>query len=269
VRHARDAEARAFRVAYAEHRAREGRGPLAAAELLALPYLDRGPFAREWQVRARSFDAFVREVLEPLARLRGGRLRVLDLGAGNGWISYRMVQRGHRAVALDVRTDSVDGLGAATAYRPHLPALFARVAASFERIPFAACAFDLAVFNASLHYARELAGVVREAARVLRPGGRLVVLDSPFYETANAGEAMVREKRAGARGQFGELVDVLQAPRFVEYLTRGRLEAAAPRLDWKRVPVRYPLWYEARPLLAAARGAREPSRFDVWWAEVA
>jgi SAM-dependent methyltransferase len=220
-------------------------------------------------VRGRSFDAFLREVLEPLARRHGRALDVLDLGSGNGWLCHRMLQRGHRAVALDVRTDSIDGLGAAAAYRPHLPHMFGRVAASFERLPFPGRVFDLALFNASLHYATELACVLREAARVVRVGGRLAVLDSPFYASAENGEAMVDEKRASGAAAFGELAGVLQAPRFVEFLTRERLERAVARLEWTHVRVRYPLWYEARPLLAVARGAREPSRFDLWWAEVA
>jgi predicted RNA methylase len=101
-----------FRAAYGEHRAAEGRGHQ-GDELLALPYLTAGPLAHQWQVRARSFDALVRRVLVPAARTRGRALRVLDLGAGNGWLCYRAAQMGHEAVALDIRDDDVDGLGAA------------------------------------------------------------------------------------------------------------------------------------------------------------
>jgi SAM-dependent methyltransferase len=261
------AESRAFRSAYAEHRAREGRGPLPVEQLLALPYLKQGPFAREWAVRARSFDALVREVVRPLARRAGGALRVLDLGAGNAWLSARAVRMGHSAFAVDVRTDGVDGLGAASGFASYLPRMFPRVAASFERLPLAGRTFDLAVFNASLHYALDLARVLTEVARVVRPGGRLAVVDSPFYRSVEQGEAMAAEKHAAAPRVFGDLASGLGAPRFVEFLTRERLEEHSG-LPWRRVKVRYPLWYEARPWLARLRGARTPSRFDVWWAEV-
>jgi SAM-dependent methyltransferase len=262
------AESRRFRDAYAEHRAREGRGPLASDQLLALPYLGQGPLAREWAVRARSFDALVREVVMPLARRRAGALRVLDMGAGNGWLSARAVRMGHSAIALDVRTDDVDGLGAAAGFAPFLPRMFARVAASFERLPLAARTVDLLVFNASLHYALDLGRVLAEAVRVVRPGGRIAVVDSPFYARAEHGESMAAEKREAAPRVFGDLAPGLQAPRFVEYLTRERLERAGGGLAWRRVRVRYPLWYETRPWLARLRGRRTPSRFDVWWTEV-
>jgi hypothetical protein len=79
---------------------------------------------------------------------------------------------------------------------------------------------------------------------------------------------MAREKRADASQVFGELAAVLDAPRFVEYLTRERLSVAVRGLEWQHIRVRYPLWYEARPWVARLRRRREPSRFDVWWAEV-
>src|ERR1700743_976431 len=97
-----------FHAAYARHRAMEGRA-LRGETLRALPYLRSGPLARQWAVRARSFDAFLRHILVPMGRPSD----ILDLGAGNGWLCHRVACAGHRAVALDVRTDDVDGLGVA------------------------------------------------------------------------------------------------------------------------------------------------------------
>jgi len=37
--------------------------------VLDLPYVDDGPFAREWGVRARTFERFVAEVIEPRERV--------------------------------------------------------------------------------------------------------------------------------------------------------------------------------------------------------
>lgn len=260
-----DALAR-FRAAYGAHRAAEGRGAGGTAELLALPYLATGPTAPQWRVRARTYDAFAARVLAPLAREAGRPLRVLDLGAGNGWLCHRAARLGHHPAAVDVREDGVDGLGAAAGYDAHLPRPFPRVAASFEALPVRDGAYDLAVFNASLHYALDLGAALREAARVVRPGGRIAVLDSPFYRRAGDGDAMVAEKRAHAAACFGARAAALTALPFIEYLTRERLgEASAPLgLRWRRHRVRYPLAYEARPLLALLRRRRPPSRFDLW-----
>jgi ArsR family transcriptional regulator len=45
------------------------------------------------------------------------------------------------------------------------------------RLPLANASFDTAVLQMVLHYAEDPAGVVAETTRVLRPGGRLIVID--------------------------------------------------------------------------------------------
>jgi SAM-dependent methyltransferase len=253
---------------YAAHRAAEGRG-YAEAALLRLPYLRSGPLARQWGVRARSFEAFFARVVQPLAVALGGGLRVLDLGAGNGWLSYRAALAGHSATALDIRDDQVDGLGAAAPFLARTGGRMRTLVAAFETIPVPTASFDLAVFNASLHYATDLPAVLAEAARVVRPGGRLAILDSPFYRREADGVAMVTEKAASAQQRFGARAETLMSLPFIEFLTRDRLVAASAAigLTWRRSRVLYPFWYEARPFVAKLRRARAPSRFDLWSAE--
>jgi len=255
-----------FRASYGAHRAAEGRGAGGTAELLALPYLFEGPQAAQWKIRSRTYDAFAARVMAPLAAEARRPLRILDLGAGNGWLCHRAALLGHEPTAVDVRDDSVDGLGAAAGYDAHLPKPFARLAASFDALPVGDGSQDAAVFNASLHYALDLAATLREAARVVRPGGRIAILDSPFYHRARDGEAMVAGKRRDAAARFGDRAGDLVALPFVEYLTRERLaEASTPLgLRWRRHRVRYPLAYELRPLIALLRRRRTPSRFDLW-----
>jgi SAM-dependent methyltransferase len=262
---------RRFRESYTAHRLDEGRGAGGVDELLALPYLRKGPLARQWTVRARTFDVFVRRVLPPCARRLGrSSLTVLDLGSGPGWLSARLAQDGHRAVALDFRRDPVDGLRASESYRERGRARFGCIQASFEHLPIAPASFDVAVFNASLHYALSLRQALVETHRVVRPGGSIAILDTPFYRAGATGEAMVGEKRANARVTFGERAGVLMGLPMVEFLTASRLAEASEHvgLSWRRRRVRYPLWYELRPLLAVVRGRRTPSRFDIWEAVV-
>lgn len=256
----------AFRRAYAEHRAQEGRGH-AGTDLLSLPYLSGGPLARQWRVRARTFDAFVKHLVRPAARGAGHALRIADLGAGNGWLSYRLAREGHDCTAIDIRDDAVDGLGAARGYLASVH--FDRVVAPFDDLPCGDGAFDLAVFNASIHYATDLVATLAEAARVVRPGGSIAILDSPFYATAEDGAAMVAEKHRAASAQFGDRADALLALPFIEFLTASQLEAVSRPLGltWRRRRVRYPLWYEWRPIKAALQRRRAPSRFDVWVAD--
>ena len=257
-----------FGQAYARHREAEGRG-YSGEGLAALPYLKSGPLAHQWRVRARSFEALMRHVVRPQRRRLGRSLDVLDLGAGNGWLSYRLAQEGDSTIALDVRTDCVDGLGVATSLASASRGKMRCVAASFQATRLADASVDIALFNASLHYATDLELAVAEAARVTRGGGMIVILDTPFYRQHSDGAAMVAEKRAGAEQVFGEAAEVLLAPNFVEFLTPRSLAEASrgAGLEWRRRRVVYPLWYELRPLRAWLAGRRRPSRFDLWLAD--
>jgi SAM-dependent methyltransferase len=256
-----------FRQSYGAHRAAEGRGHTGDA-LLSLPYLKTGPLARQWAVRARTFDAFLRKVVRPMALSSGRPLDIVDLGAGNGWLSHRLSIEGHACTAVDIRDDAVDGLGAAG---PLLrQARFDCVVAPFDDLPLAAKSTDLAVFNAALHYAIDLRATLAEAAHIVRPGGSIAILDSPFYARSADGKAMVAEKHILAATRFGDRAESLLALPFIEFLTAERLtQASAPfGLHWQRHRVRYPLWYELRPLAAAIRRKRAPSRFDFWTARL-
>ena len=259
-----------FRTEYGAQRAAEGRA-LNLTSLLQLPYLAVGPVAAQWAVRARTFDALVTRIVAPQARALGRPLRIADLGAGNGWLSWRMALAGHHAVAVDVRDDRVDGLGAAASYLEGGGVWFDRIVGSFEAVPMVSERFDLVIFNAALHYALDLAATMREARRLTHVGGRVAILDSPWYDDAADGEAMVREKHRDATGRFGDRADVLMSLPFIEFLTAARLRLASAPLGiaWTRHRVRYPLRYELRPLVAKVRGRRTPSRFDLWEGVVA
>ena len=70
---------------------------------------------------------------------RNSALDILDIGAGNGWLSNRLAQKGHRPVAVDIFTDGLDGLGAARHYGMSFPL----VEAEFDRLPFVGPAIRL------------------------------------------------------------------------------------------------------------------------------
>ena len=119
------------------------------------------------------------------------RSKVLDLGAGNCWLSYRLAELRHQPVAVDIFRDPRDGLRAAR----HYPVGFPTVEADFDGLPFANASFDLVVFNASFHYSADYARTLSEARRCLRPEGRVVILDSPVYKRSEHGEQMRAERQ--------------------------------------------------------------------------
>lgn len=250
--------------AYESVRKAEGRWSERPDFYLALPWRDlTGCFSRQWQIRARSFQFLQRRILPALiSTLDRESLRILDLGAGNSWMSYRLAQMGHIPIALDISTSPLDGLGAARHYRERGEQPLICFHAAMDRLPFASEQFDLAIYNASFHYAHDYTEVLREAKRVLRPGGAVVIIDSPTYCNEADGEAMVREKHEEFARRFGTGRGSMDG---LEYLTPdrvARLELLGIR--WTRYSPWYGVRWAARPLMAQLAGRRTPSRFHIY-----
>ena len=150
---------------YERIRAAEGRGGESREFYLGLPYKDNsGRNSGQWHIRASSYQCLIDHVLETP---RSHRL-VLDLGAGNCWMSYRLALLGYCPVAVDLLTNEDDGLGAARHYRHALANFFPRFQAEMTRLPFQSEQFDVVVFNASFHYSEDYEASLREVFRCLR-----------------------------------------------------------------------------------------------------
>ena len=186
----------AFLEPYVAVRHREGWTDDDERILLGLPYSDlSGRHPAMWRTRARGLEALARLLT---ARYGARKLRICERGAGVAWLSYRLALDGHAVLATDVNTDPRDGLGAARHYVA-AGAPMRVVAAEMDRLPLGDETLDVVVNAASLHYAVGRAAqsdAVAEGARVVVRGGLVVILDSPVYSTAEAGEAMVSEWRA-------------------------------------------------------------------------
>ena len=244
---------------YRKIRHAEGRGSDDPSYYLALPYRDiSGCNAAQWEIRGRSYRYFERTVLAACERRLGRALDILDLGAGNGWMSHRLAERNHKPVALDIFTDARDGLLAARRYAPSLPL----VEADFDSLPFRGESFDLAIFNASIHYSPDYGRTLREARRCLRGDGRLVIIDSPIYKVREHGERMREERHQQFERQFGFRSDAMPS---IEFFDEGMLDELARelRLEWRIHTPWYGWNWALRPWKARLKRRRPPSRFRI------
>jgi SAM-dependent methyltransferase len=256
---ARGARLEPFVRQYRLVRQREGRRPAAPDYYRRLPSVaPSDPHARDWQVRRETYHHLLGHVLAAGA----SPLRLLDVGAGSGWLSHRLAALGHCAVAVDAIDDDVDGLGATRHYATD----FVSVQADFDALPFASGQFDLVVFNGSLHYAADTAATLERTHRMLTPGGVLVVMDSPMFRADGDGTAMVSATQERFMSECG-CANVVQPG--AGYLTFSRLADIAEKLALRPhfVPSRGPLGWRLRRSVARVRLRRAPAAFGLWVAQ--
>ena len=247
---------------YERIRAAEGRGSDSPDFYLGLPYTDAsGRNGNQWRIRARSYGHLIEHILKPNLPAGGGR--VLDLGAGNCWMSFRLAAAGYRPCAVDLLINDRDGLGAAEHYRNHLAEFFPRFQAELARLPFQNEQFEAVVFNASFHYAEDDAVALGEALRCVKPGGIVVISDTPWYSCEEGGRQMISERRASFRERYGTASESIQS---IDYLTDERLRRLEAKfsIQWTSHTPRYGFKWAMRPLVAKLRNKREPSQFRIY-----
>ena len=116
-----------------------------------------------------------------------GNETVLDLGAGLGWTSAMFARAGCRCVLVDIYSTVLEA-GRCFAQNG---AYFDRLLADMSRLPLRPGAFDAVFANAAVHHTPDLDATLREAARVLKPGGRLMFVNEPVvgrWETRRPAE---------------------------------------------------------------------------------
>ena len=252
-----------FFTEYVAIRRAEGRGSAEASYYLELPFRQgTGPTDWQWPMRARTYRFFERKILKPIEKAAARPLRILDMGAGVGWLAYRLTLKGHELVAVDLLDDPLDGLGAARHYDAALETPFPRIQAEYDDVPLASEQFDLVVFNASFHYATDYRATLREARRLLGWGGQVVILDTPVYESYVHGERMREERQRQFEKRYGFRSDSVLS---MEYLDDRMIEDLARDLSlrWRIDEPWYGLRWALRPLRARLAGRRPPSRFKV------
>jgi SAM-dependent methyltransferase len=248
---------RKFLEDYRHIRYAEGRGSDTSDYYRALPSCD--PSRRDaamWAMRAKTYCYFVKHILKPLAAQARKPLDVLDLGAGNCWLSHRLSACGHRPVAVDIFNDERDGLRAARHYANPLRV----IEADFDHLPVDSKSFDLAIFNASFHYSLDYLRTLSEIRRCLRPSGLFLILDTPIYRLKEHGTRMVEERHAAFLKRYGFRSDALPSVEFLDIATLKTLQDSLG-IHWRILKPWYGWRWHIRPFKAFLRRRRPPSKF--------
>jgi SAM-dependent methyltransferase len=100
---------------------------------------------------------------------------VADLGAGEGWLSQLLARRAEKVIAVD-NSPKMVAFGRAEAKKKGIPNLEYRVG-DLSDPPIPAKSVDIVILSQALHHVPNPQQALSAAAKLLRKGGRLIVLD--------------------------------------------------------------------------------------------
>jgi ubiquinone/menaquinone biosynthesis C-methylase UbiE/biotin operon repressor len=128
-----------------------------------------GKFGRQY-VPGRSWKGIAEALLKLMPPLV-----IADLGAGEGTISQMMAQKAKKVIAIDNSEKMVE-FGSELVKKHGIDNLEYRLG-ELEDVPIRSGTVDLAFLSQALHHARHPERAVAEAWRILKPGGRVAILD--------------------------------------------------------------------------------------------
>src|SRR5580765_4136935 len=113
----------------------------------------------------------------------GRALDALDVGCGTGFLSLELAGRGHQVVGVDLAPTMLELAGR----KAKVQALAVRFeTADAENLPYPAGSFDLVISRHVLWTLPHPQAAIDDWLRVLRPGGRLAIIDGAQYNDASA-----------------------------------------------------------------------------------
>ncbi len=232
----RMAELEAFNRKYDRLRQREGFASDCPGYYEALPFEDvSGRNPHIWRLRALSFRWLQKWLLHKYGKQP---VIILDAGAGSGWMSQRLGDL-YSMLAVDINAGP-HGLAAIHPFKRK----FVAIQAELNALPFKSMCLDAVIASASLHHAPNPQKCLAEFYRVLKPGGRLIVMDTPTYVTNSEVEAAHQRSREYYRKlgmpEMAEHYRGLTMKFFVEnrFFNFRRLRPDIVLLDWVKKTIR-------------------------------
>lgn len=148
----------------------------------ARAYFDQlaGKFGKSY-VPGRSWKSLAETLLKLMPRQI-----IADLGAGEGTFSQLLAQRAEKVIAVD-NSQAMVAFGSETARANGFANLEYRLG-DIQSPPLQDQEVDLAFFSQALHHARKPMQAVREAWRITKPGGRIVIIDLLKHDFEQARE---------------------------------------------------------------------------------
>jgi ArsR family transcriptional regulator len=129
-------------------------------------------------------------IAEALLRLMSP-MAIADLGAGDGSFSLLLAQNAEKVIAVDSSAKMIE-FAREQAHRHHVKNVDYRLG-DMEELPIDDAAVDIVFFSQSLHHALHPDRAVAEAARILKPGGRIAILDLAKHRFEEAREMYADE----------------------------------------------------------------------------
>jgi ubiquinone/menaquinone biosynthesis C-methylase UbiE len=153
----------------------------------------------EWVFRKRSS-----EQLMFFLEKKKKKLKILDVGCGNGWLSAKLAQiQNAEVIGIDINTVELNQAKIVFANHKNLHFILEDLN-SYQSLDGK---FDIIIFAASLQYFSSLPRTLQKALSILNPFGEVHIIDTPLYKKDQISGAAKRTKEYYSATGFQKMID--------------------------------------------------------------
>jgi len=153
----------------------------------------------EWLIRKKSSERFI-----DFLKKKNRKLNILEAGCGNGWLAAKMSQI-ENANVTGIDINRMELMQAVTAFekRDNLHFVYGGINSSV----LMPASYDVIVFASSLQYFSSLNSIIDTALKLLTVDGEIHIIDTPFYNGKEIGNASKRTTEYYTGIGFHEMKD--------------------------------------------------------------
>lgn len=210
-----------FEKDYLEARGKEQR-IFSIEEIRQLPQVPDGYLhAAEWKMRAESINRF----MHYLKNRQPGAATIIDIGCGNGFFADKISAYAGNVCGVDVNLPELQQAAMAFEANPKLQWYYLDI---FNEHVFEEAGADLVTFCCSFQYFAAIEDLIHKCKKLLKPGGSIHIIDTPFYRKQD----LERAREATARYYHNLGCDTLAQHYFHHSLER--INAFNPIVHYRR-----------------------------------
>lgn len=186
-----------FGESYIRLREKEGR-LLTDPEVTKLPLITDSQFTHEWAVRKNSSENLIQHLSQ-----FNRPLKILEVGSGNGWLSFTIGKALSNSVVVGIDVNKTEVLQATRLFANDRTVF---ILGDILTFPFLTT-FDVIIVAATIQYFSDARGLIRRLRNLLQHNGEIHLLDSPIYQSAEVPAAQSRSRQYFTRLGFPQLAN--------------------------------------------------------------
>jgi 2-polyprenyl-3-methyl-5-hydroxy-6-metoxy-1,4-benzoquinol methylase len=127
------------------------------------------------------------------------KLKILDIGAWNGWLSHNLSKLGHEVVAFDYFKKELDGLESVQYYADQ----FIAIQGQINDLSIFQSKFDIIIINRCFQYINKLPNQIQQMKQLLNPNGKIIITGLSLTNRPNRVKKHLKESDIAFRKKYG------------------------------------------------------------------